>query len=492
MLSWIIFPFRVIGLLVRLVALRIGGRRERFGLRLAKQLEKRGPSYIKLGQILSVRPDIVGEDVAAALTSLQDSLPPEPFSKVKRVIERQLKGSLSELFHTFDPQAKNAASIAQVYKAQLHTGEEIAVKVLRSNVARAFMRDIDFFHRAAKLVSIVPRCKRLRLVEVVRIFKETVKRELDLRLEAASASQLAENCKDDPEISVPIIYWQYTTESVLCSEWIHGTPIANSDALEAAGHSREQVAQRLIVTFLNQSYRDGFFHADLHPGNLFVNAAGQITPVDFGIMGYLDYNTRIFVAEILRGFLIADYRYVAKVHFDAGYIPKDQSMEAFALACRMIGEPIFQRSSNEVSVARLLALLFKVTEDFQMETQPQLLLLQKTLMTVEGVSARIYPGINMWQVAQPWIEQWAVDNLSPKAQLKRTVKDLAGTLKRLPSHIERSESFITDVSQHGLRLHDETVKALAKAAKPKRPMRWLGHAFFLAAGIAVGYFLAWQ
>lgn len=455
-------------LLIRFLIIFLCGKRKTFGLRLAKHLEKLGPSYIKLGQILSVRPDVVGEDIAQALTGLQDKLPPESFPRVKRTIEKELKSPLSLLFAEFDHEAKNAASIAQVYKATLHSGEEVAVKVLRPRIARAFMRDIKFFYRGAEIVSFFPKWRRLKLVDVVRTFEETVKRELDLRVEAAAASQLADNCQNDPEITVPKIFWDYTTQSILCTEWIHGTPIAQTDRLIAQGHNPEKIARNLITTFLNQSYRDGFFHADLHPGNLFVNDAEQIVPVDFGIMGSLDYDTRIFVAEILRGFLIADYHYVAKVHFDAGYIPSDQSLEAFALACRMIGEPIFKKPSNEVSVARLLALLFKVTEDFNMETQPQLLLLQKTLMTVEGVCAQIYPHINMWHVAQPWIEQWAQENLSPKAQLKRTAVDMAETIKRLPKHIQHMENFLQHASTEGIQLHPDTLHALKQGMRPNR------------------------
>lgn len=462
MFAWLLFPFKFIYLSIRFLWLILSGRKDQLGIRLASMLKDLGPSYIKIGQILSVRPDIVGSEVAEALSHLQDKLPAEKFSKVKKTIERELKAPIDQLFAKFDDNAKNAASIAQVYKATLLSGEDVAVKVLRGSAVKSFYKDINFFYRITKIISLIPKLRRLKLVEVVETFEDTVKKELDLRIEAASASQLADNCKNDKEVKIPAIFWEYTSKSILCIEWINGTRINNSEELLKNNHDPKQVAEKLIITFLNQSYRDGFFHADLHPGNLFINNNGQITPIDFGIMGSLDYKTRIFVAEILRGFLIADYRHVAKIHFDAGYIPHNESLEDFALACRMIGEPIFQKSSNEVSVAKLLALLFKITEDFNMETQPQLLLLQKTLMTVEGVCAKIHPQINMWKTAQPWIENWAKENLGIKAQVKKTTNELAEVIQRLPYHIKKNEDIFHKITNEGIILHPETISKLSK------------------------------
>jgi ubiquinone biosynthesis protein len=416
--------------------------KKRRGARLKKALKTLGPSFIKLGQTLSVRADIVGEEIAEALTDLQDNIPPFSSKKARKIIEKELGKPIEQLFAGFEKHAIAAASIAQVHKAVLPDGNAVAVKILRPNVEKAFARDIKLFYLIARILNSFKKAKRLRLVAVVKVFEDSVKKELDLRLEAASASELKENCVKDAGIYIPKVYWRLTSQRILVTQWIDGIAVNDREALINAGHDLEKITAKLSVSFLNQSFRDGFFHADIHPGNLFVNAAGDIVPVDFGIMGRLDKQTRIYVAEILRGFLTGDYRHVAKVHFYAGYVPKHKSEEDFMLACRAIGEPIMGLPASQVSIAKLLAMLFKVTEDFEMQTQPQLLLLQKTMVLIEGVGQKLYPQVNMWQQAEGWIKNWAGDNLGARAKIKDGVKEIAAMLANMPERVRKIDALL--------------------------------------------------
>lgn len=395
----------------------------RLGLKpdIIRLLRRLGPSWIKLGQTLSVRPDMVGEAYAGRLAQLQDSMPPFSGRKASQIVASQLQMPLDSVFEMFEPAPVAAASIAQVHRAKLHTGEVVAVKILRPGVAKAFRRDIALFYMVARCMQMVPGFRRLRPAEVVDTFRSIVRKELDLRMEAAAASEFAESMRCDSGIHIPKIYWKYITPQLLVMEWVEGIPIHNITRLQEQGHVLPVLARHLYIHFLNQAYRDGFFHADTHPGNLFVRADGVIVPVDFGIMGRLDEETRFYVAEIMRGFLTRDYRHVAAIHFKAGYVPKHQDMGDFILALRAIGEPILNCPAREISLAKLLALLFKITRDFDMRTQPQLLLLQKTLILVEGVCKQLDPDINLWDVARPWMEAWAKKHLGLHAQLKRQI-----------------------------------------------------------------------
>lgn len=416
--------------------------RENRGLKIASALKKLGPSFIKLGQTLSVRPDIVGEEIAECLTSLQDKIPPFPSEKAREIIEKELGRPLDSMFSKFDDEAVAAASIAQVHKAVTIEGEEVAVKILRPDIEKDFYRDIRLFYSIAKFLRTFKKAKRLRPRAVVDVFAESVKKELDLRLEAAAASELKENCANDEGVYIPKLYWNLTSQRVLVTQWIDGIPVNARKALVDAGHDLEKITERLSIAFLNQSFRDGFFHADIHPGNLFVDKQGNIVPVDFGIMGRLDKHTKMFVAEILRGFLTGDYAHVARVHFAAGYVPKHKSELDFMLCCRAIGEPIMGLPAKDVSIAKLLAMLFKVTEDFDMETQPQLLLLQKTMVLIEGVGQKLYPKVNMWQQAEDWIKLWTKENMSPKAKIKDSINDLSSILIELPHNLKRIDKIL--------------------------------------------------
>src|SRR6266851_8415968 len=416
---------RVVVLLPLLAVLRLLRSRDpalvaaRPGLRLATALHALGPSFIKLGQLLSTRADLLGEEFAADLSQLQDRLPPFPTADARAIVETEFAQPLGTLFAGFDDEPVAAASIAQVHFAVTTSGENVAVKILRPGIAAAFARDVDLFFWLAELVeSTQPGLRRLRPVEVVRTLAETVRIEMDLRLEAAAASELAENFAGDADFRVPRVDWQRTSQRVLTLERVSGIRIDDRAALFAAGHDIEAILAKAAGAFFNQVFRDGFFHADLHPGNMFVEASGALAVVDFGIMGRLDRKTRYYLADMLLGFLSGDYRRVAEVHFDAGYVPRHRSVEEFAQACRSIGEPILGRPLQDISLARLLAQLFQVTEQFAMETQPQLLLLQKTMVLAEGVGRRLDPSVNIWSLARPLVEEWMRDNRGPEARLR--------------------------------------------------------------------------
>ena len=454
------FYLRFAGLFAR----RRGRSAARPGQRLAAALDELGPGFIKLGQLLSTRADLFGEEIAADLARLQDRLPAFPGAAARAAIELEFGQPLASIFQSFDENAIAAASIAQVHFARTTEGRDVAVKVLRPRVAEAFARDLDLFSWLAGLIErVYAPARRLKPVEIVRTLAEIVAFEMDLRFEAAAASELAENFAGDLSFRVPSIDWSRTGHNVLTLERIEGVRIDDRTGLIAAGHRIDDVLAKAAGAFFNQVFRDGFFHADLHPGNMFVDASGAIVVVDFGIMGRLDRTTRWYLADMLVGFLVGDYRRVAEVHFAAGYVPSTRSIDAFTQACRAIGEPILGRPLQEISVARLLAQLFQVTEQFDMETQPQLLLLQKTMVLIEGVGRRLDPEINIWAMARPLIETWVRDNRGLEAQLRERFETVADTVARLPRMIEKLENFVDDVSRDGILLHAESIASQAEA-----------------------------
>jgi ubiquinone biosynthesis protein len=454
--------------------------RGRPGERLANALHALGPSFIKFGQALSVRSDVVGEEVAADLSALQDRLPPFAGAVARRTVEDGLDRPIETLFSAFDDAPVAAASIAQVHRAVTADGVEVAVKVLRPDIEAAFARDLDLFRWCAELAERrAPRLRRLRPVEVIETFAETIATEMDLRLEAAAADELRENLADLDGFRVPRVDWGRTARRVLTTEWAPGVPVDERETLIAAGHDVEAIVARMAEAFFLQVFRDGLFHADLHPGNMFVDEAGNVVVVDFGIMGRLDRPTRQYLAEMLLAFLQRDYRRVAEVHFRAGYVPADQSVDAFAQAARAIAEPILELPLSEISIARLLAHLFQVTERFRMETQPQLLLLQKTMLVAEGVGRSLCPDLNMWELARPLIEAWARDTMGPEARLGAAVADFGDRLQRLPALAAEAERVLADLARGGLRLHPDTVRALA-ARDGWTWRRWVGLAVLIA------------
>jgi ubiquinone biosynthesis protein len=413
------------------------------GQRLARALEALGPSFIKLGQMLSTRPDLMGEDIANDLAGLRDQLPPFASAKARATIEQELDGPLARFFLTFDERPIAAASIAQVHFAATADGREVAVKVLRPGIEEAFARDLDLFYWCAEVLErFLPEFRRLKPYEAVRTFEETVWIEMDLRMEAAAAVELGENFLGDPTFRVPRVDWERTAKRVLTLERIRGINIDRREELIAAGHEPDRILANAAALFFNQVFRDGFFHADQHPGNCFIEADGTICALDFGIMGRLDREHRYYLADMLMGFLRRDYETVADVHFRAGFVPAHKSKSAFTQALRAIAEPIMDKPLHEISVARLLGLLFEVTETFEMETQPQLLLLQKTMLVTEGVGRRLNPNVNMWSMARPLIEQWMRDNRGPEARLRDAVRHGVETLERLPELVRRLDEAI--------------------------------------------------
>ncbi len=395
-----------------------------------------GPAYIKFGQILSTRPDIVGDELALQLRVLQDRLPPFPTEQARIAVARELERPVDELFSEFSPPVA-AASLAQVHRARLRaTGEEVAVKVLRPGIERAFRRDVDAFRFAARVVDLfVPGARRLRPLDVIDHFEGVVKGELDLRLESSAASEFADNTADDEGFRVPAIRWAYSGRRVMTLDWVEGLGAADVAAIRAQGHDTEALARRVLQLFLRHALRDGYFHGDMHQGNLKVDAAGNLVAYDFGIMGRLDDYTRRIYAEILLGFISRDYRRVAEVHFEAGYVPADRDINEFAQALRAVGEPIFGMDASRISMGRLLAYLFEVTERFGMQTRTELILLQRTMVVVEGVARTLDPRMNIWDAARPVVEGYIRDVLGPLAlarDLARTARILAHISPRLP------------------------------------------------------------
>ncbi len=399
-----------------------------------------GPAAIKLGQSLATRPDLVGEEAARNLLTLQDNLPPLPFDQIKPQIEFALAKPLEALFQSIDPVPVGAASIAQVHRAVTTEGRDVAVKVLRPGIGEQLARDIETYEWAAAHVEAMGgEASRLRPQLVIANFKRWTARELDLRREAASASELAEAMAAEPGYQVPAIDWDRTAGKVMTLEWIDGIKISDRDALIAAGHDVKQLASRLVLAFLHQAISHGFFHADMHQGNLFVKADGTIAAIDFGIMGRINRQARVWLAEILYGLTTGNYRRVAEIHFEAQYVPSHHSVEEFATALRAVGEPMRGKPVSELSVGQMLDGLFAITRDFDMQTQPHLLLLQKTMVMVEGVATQLDPEINMWDTSGPFIKEWIRSELGPEAKAADRLIEDWRTFTRIPDLVRRIE-----------------------------------------------------
>ena len=465
--------------------------------RMAHAVDRLGPSYVKLGQFLATRPDVVGQDVAYDLASLQDRMDFFPTADSVAAVEGSLGRSVDALYIRFgEPVA--AASIAQVHPAILmREGREtkVAVKIIRPGVRRRFHNDLESYFLASRLQErFIPSSRRLRPVEITKTLAQTTKIEMDLRLEAAAISELHENTEPDPDFRVPWVDWERTGRDVMTLEWIDGTKMSNVEALRAAGHDLEKLARSLIQTFLRHTLRDGFFHADMHPGNLFVEADGTIVAVDFGITGRLGKKERRFLAEILYGFITRDFMRVAEVHFEAGYVPARHDVAAFSQAIRAIGEPIHGQPAETISMARLLTLLFEVTELFDMETRPELLLLQKTMVVVEGVARTLDPHFNMWKASEPVVSKWIADNLGPRGLVTdardgiHALLSLARQAPELASRAEHLSREIDAIVENGLRLEQNTAEAVAKAQA--KMTRWGRLALWIIALTAI--YIAWK
>ncbi|KRE15775.1 2-polyprenylphenol hydroxylase [Bosea sp. Root381] len=476
--------------------IRLGRLIERRGAgtsatRLAAALTRLGPSYVKFGQFLATRPDVVGMKIASDLSALQDRMPPFPMAQARAAIEAAHGQPLEALFSSFgEPVA--AASIAQVHRARLKDGREVAVKILRPGIRDRFHRDLGAMRFGAELAERrSAEARRLRFTGVVETLARSVTMEMDLRLEAAALSEFAENTKDDPDFRVPAPDWQLTAREMLVDEWIDGVRLADIEGLRAAGHDLPALGRNVIQSFLKHAIRDGFFHADMHPGNLFVDAQGRLVAVDGGIMGRLGLKERRFLAEILLGFITRDYRRVAEVHFEAGYVPGHHAVEDFAQAIRAVGEPIHDKSADQISMAKVLTLLFEITGMFDMATRTELVMLQKTMVVVEGVARTLDPHLDMWSTAEPVVREWITHNLGPLGRIEeagRGAGALFSSLARLPETIQRAERVLgqlEDASRQGFALNERSVEAIGRAEG--RGNRWVTGALWLIAAL-----IAWE
>ncbi len=409
------------------------------GERLSDSLESMGTTFIKLGQFLATRPDIIGEELSKKLENLQDKLPPFSLSQAKEIMRKDIGDDVfNSIINLSEPVA--AASIAQVHKAQINdngTIKDVAIKILRPNIKKIFNEEIDAIMLFAFFIeSFIKKTKRLKLVEVVFLLKEITNLEMDLRFEAAAANEYADNTKNDVGFRVPQIYWNFTGENVMTLDWVDGVSIRETEELKKREFNTEKIAENIIQNFLRHAVRDGFFHADMHQGNIFIDNDGHIVPIDFGIMGRLDKMSKRFLAEILFGFIQRDYQKVAEVHLIAGLVPKNVPMEDLAQALRSIGEPIFGQTVKDISGGKLLKQLFDVTEKFNMQTQPQLLMLQKTMVVVEGVARKLNPHTNIWTTSKPVLENWLKETKDPFSTLKETLNNTSEVMKRLPEFPE--------------------------------------------------------
>ena len=405
------------------------------GERLSDSLQSMGTTFIKLGQFLATRPDIIGDKLSSQLEGLQDRLPEFSLEQAKIIIKKDLgEETFNSIINLSQPVA--AASIAQVHKAQINddgTLKDVAIKILRPSIKRIFNEEIDALMLFAFMVeSFVKKTKRLKLTEVVFLLKEITNLEMDLRFEAAAANEYAENTKNDVGFKVPQIYWNFTSENVMTLDWVDGVSIRETEELKKRNLDTEKIAEDIIQNFLRHAVRDGFFHADMHQGNIFIDNNGQIVPIDFGIMGRLDKMSKRFLAEILFGFIQRDYRKVAEVHLIAGLVPKNVPIDDLAQALRSIGEPIFGQTVKDISGGKLLKQLFDVTEKFNMQTQPQLLMLQKTMVVVEGVARKLNPNTNIWTTSKPVLESWLKETKDPINTLNETLQNTSEVIKRLP------------------------------------------------------------
>lgn len=407
--SFFYFPFRVFEFLPS---------KKRPGERLADALYELGPIFIKVGQIFSTRPDLIGVQLAEDLAKLRDHLPSFNFVNAEKTIENEFSKKITELFVEFEQEPVAAASIAQVHKAKTLDGKEVAVKILRPGIEKQFATDLKLFKWLVKLVDNTYKpMQKFKLSKFIDSIADGIKIELDLRMEAAAASQLKEDMQCERNVYIPQVYWSHTTRRVMTLEWIEGISIYDLEKLQKAKLDLKQLAANFAVIFFKQAYENGFYHADLHPGNVLVDNKGRIILIDFGIMGRLDLKNRLFVAETLHGFLKHDYKKIADIHYKYGFVKEDKSRQLFTQACRAIGEPIVGMPVSQISIGKLLAQLLKVAEDFDMEIRHEIVSLQKTIMLVEAIGFQLNPEVNMWKLIEPWIEEWAFKNISFEAKI---------------------------------------------------------------------------
>lgn len=412
-------------------------KRKPRAVRMREALEDLGPIFIKFGQMLSTRRDLLADDIADELQRLQDNVPVFPGNQARKIIEKAFGKSTDELFETFDEQPLASASIAQVHAAVLNTGEDVIVKVLRPDILPVIKRDISLLYIIAELAAkYSSQLRRLRPVEVIEEYEKTILDELDLLREAANASQLRRNFEGSTDLYVPEVYWDYVRKNVLVMERIYGTPIRDVETLKEQNTDMERLAALGVEIFFTQVFSHNFFHADMHPGNIFVDTEDPKNPkyiaVDFGIMGTLSQTDKRYLAENFLAFFQRDYYKVAKLHVESGWVPSHTRVDEFESAIRSVCEPIFEKPLKEISFGQLLLRLFQTARRFNMEVQPQLVLLQKTLLNIEGLGRQLYPDLDLWRTAKPFLEQWMEDQVGARAMLRNLKDDLPYLLEKLP------------------------------------------------------------
>jgi len=479
--------FRPYRLLLRAVTFRwIAGAHRPRGERLREALEELGPVFIKFGQMLSTRPDLLPEDLAKELARLQDQVPPFAGESARAIVESALGAPVDQLFRTFEITPVASASVAQVHRATIADGTEVAVKVLRPGIASVIDRDLALLDTLARLAERWwPEARRLKPREVVEEYRKTIHDELDLMREAANASRLRANFENSPLLYVPAIYWDLTRPNVMVMEHISGIPISNVAELKRAGVDMRSLAHRGVEIFFTQAFRDGFFHADMHPGNIFVSPDGQYRAVDFGIMGTLSERDKLYLAENFLAFFNRDYRAVAEAHVRAGWVNRDTRLEEFESAIRAVCEPIFAKPLKDISFGRLLLRLFQTARRFNMEVQPQLVLLQKTLFNIEGLGRQLYPELDLWETAKPYLEQWSRTQFGPDALFKTLKREAPRWWRMLPESPAVAFDLLRKAGQGELSLHWQS----AELEKMRRELR-MHHRRLLLAVSGSGLLIA--
>ena len=436
---------------------------------LSKTLTKLGPTWIKLGQFLSTRPDIIGKDLSDKLKKLQDKVEPFTITKAKEILQKEFKEDYEDIFIEIMP-SEAAASIAQVHKGKVKLNNEkydVAVKILRPNIEREIKRDLRNFFVTAKIMERFSKeAKRLRLVEVVKTLAESLSMEIDLRLEAAAQSEIRENVINDDYFNVPDVYWDLTRKNILISDWVDAIPAKDMNKITEEGFNKKKIGKNILKTFLTTSIRDGLFHADMHQGNLFIEKEEKIIAVDFGIVGHLDFESKQYLNNILLGFINRDYDKIANVHFEAGYVPETEDKKKFAQALRSIGEPIQGKEASDISIGNLLTQLFEITNQFNMKTQPQLLLLQKTMVVVEGVAREYDPNLNIWTESEPILNELSKIDFVNKFNFStdEVVNRAKDIILNLPKNIDGVKKNINQMGKiidyRGIKIHPESLISL--------------------------------
>ena len=465
------------------------------GARLRLALEELGPVFIKFGQMLSTRRDLLSDDLALELKKLQDQVPPFSGAYSQQLIEQALNAPVEELFAEFSAEPMASASVAQVHEALLYNGEEVVVKVIRPGIERTIKKDMALLYTLARLVEALwAEGRRLRPVEVVADYETTIFDELDLRKEAANGSQIRRNFDGSPILYVPEIYWDLTRQNVLVMERIHGIPVADIEQLNAQNTDMKKLAEQGVEIFFTQVFRDSFFHADMHPGNIFVSRSNPSSPqyiaVDFGIVGSLTAEDQSYLARNFLAFFQRDYRQVAQLHIDSGWVPEDTNVYAFETAIRSVCEPIFEKPLKDISFGLVLMGLFQTARRFNMEVQPQLVLLQKTLLNIEGLGRQLYPELDLWQTAQPFLERWMKERMGPKAVYRSMKQQAPDWLDKMPHLPQMAYDALHQLKNlDDVRRRDMLALSVARQeVQQQRSLRgrWLGVAcLIIAVGLSV-------